>query len=404
MTIAYLTDIEGRWQKLATFCAASPLVALVGERLTLRDGATFVFGGDAIDRGPDSRRVVACLTDARERYGDRVVLLGGNRDLNKLRLRRELGGHPHPRAPEEVRGDPVALLRWTFARTMGAPDAFEHRRAELGGEAVPDEAVLESYLADVAPDGALTRYLRHCRLAFRDGPTLFTHGGIGDESLCTVPSPDGPRAIEDLDAWIAALDAWYGAQLDAYGADALEPDGTPGWAPIIAYQQPAPGRRGNPRSVVYSCLADEHNDPHLPPAAVIDRLRAAGVRRLVAGHTPSGDTPSVLRDPRRGFTQILADNNYARVATGSRVSIDHHAIHIEGETVLDDARECAVAFSLTDDEETPIGLRIGDGPLVKAPLGSDEYLTLRYLPQYELQQRAVPRSALRDLSPPYERR
>ncbi|MCB9592620.1 MAG: hypothetical protein H6719_07800 [Sandaracinaceae bacterium] len=401
MTIAYLTDVEGQWPKVESFCRDNPLVRLEGDRLELADGARFVFGGDAIDRGPHARRVVACLTDARERYGERVVLLAGNRDLNKLRLRRELGGHPSERAPEDVRGDRVALLRWTFERTMGAPDAFEHRRAELGDAS--DEDVVESYLADVANDGALTRYLRLCTLAHRDGPTLFTHGGVGEESLCTVPSPDGPRVVRDLDAWIAELDLWYRGQLDAYAASAVEPDGAPGWEAIIDYQRPAPGRRGNPRSVVYSCLSDPSNDPFLPSAPAIDRMRAAGVERLVVGHTPSGDTPSVLRDPDRGFTLIIADNNYGRVESASRVAIEPDAVHIDGVAVLDDDRRCDVSFTLVTGEPTPVGLRVGDGPLVKAPLGADAYLTLRYLPRYELQQRALPAHALRDLTPPYER-
>lgn len=402
MTIAYLTDVEGQWEKVATFCEGNALISLDGERLVLAQGATFVFGGDAIDRGPDARRIVACLTEARERYGERVVLLAGNRDLNKLRLRRELGGFPHRRAPDEVRGDRVALLKWTLAETMGARDAFEHRRAELGG--VSDEDVVESYLADLANDGALTRYLRLCTLAFRHGTTLFAHGGVGEESLCTVPSPDGSRAVHDLDAWIAELHAWYGAQLDAYAANAFEPDGTPAWEPIIAYQKPEPGKRGNPRSVVYSCLSDEDNDPFLPAPAVVDRMRSAGIARLVAGHTPSGDTPSVLRDPSRGFTLIIADNSYSRVTAAPHVAIDDDVVSISGETVLDDDRRCGVSFSMRPDEPTPIGLRIEGGPLVKAPLGAEEYLTMRYLPRYALEQRAVPAEALRDLVPPYERR
>lgn len=393
MTIAYLTDVEGQWTKVASFCAENPHLRLDADRIELSEGTTFVFGGDAIDRGPSSRRIVACLTDAKLRYGDRVVLLGGNRDLNKLRLRRELTGHPHPRAPEEVRSDRAALLKWTLARTMGAPDAFEHRRTELGGAS--DEEVVDSYLADLEPDGALTRYLRLCTLAYRSGRTLFVHGGIGEDSLGYVPDRPG---LYDADAWIEGLGAWYTSQLDAYVTGGVDD----GWRAIIEYQQPAPGKRGNPRSVVYSCLSDEHNDPYLAPPICIERLRRSGVDRLIVGHTPSGDTPSVLRDPVRGFTQIMADNNYSRVSTAPRVTIDEEAISIEGHTILDDGRALDVSFTVND-EPTPVGLRIGDGPLVKAPLGSGEHLTLRYLPKYELEQRAARISERDPLAPPYPR-
>src|SRR5690606_23951741 len=108
------------------------------------------------------------------------------------------------------------------------------------------------------------------------------------------------------------------------------------------------------RSVVYSCLSDADNDPFLPAPRVVDRLRQGGITRLVAGHTPSGDTPSVLRDPSRGFTLIIADNSYARVQSAPHVAIDDDVVSIAGETVLDDHRRCAVAFSLRTDEPTPI--------------------------------------------------
>src|SRR5262249_13025354 len=157
----------------------NPLVSLDGEDLVLAAGASFVFGGDAIDRGPYGRRIVACLTRAKRRHGERVVLLAGNRDLNKLRLARELRGHPPRKAPEGLAGGP--LLRWIFANTMGAKEAFEHRRSELGG--ADDDAVVESYLEDVAPDGALAEYLRLCQLVHRSGATLFVHGGLGEGSL-----------------------------------------------------------------------------------------------------------------------------------------------------------------------------------------------------------------------------
>ncbi len=35
MDLAYLTDVEGQWEKIATFCAGNPLVALEGDDLVL---------------------------------------------------------------------------------------------------------------------------------------------------------------------------------------------------------------------------------------------------------------------------------------------------------------------------------------------------------------------------------
>src|SRR5262245_6980421 len=99
---AYLTDVEGLWDKIEDFERDNPCVALQDGRLVLADGVTFVFGGDAIDRGPWSRRIVSTLMQAKREYGERVVLLAGNRDINKMRLVRELAGHPPARTPREI--------------------------------------------------------------------------------------------------------------------------------------------------------------------------------------------------------------------------------------------------------------------------------------------------------------
>ena len=119
--IAYVTDLEGRWDKLTTFVAGNPHVSLVDGALVLAEGVTFVFGGDAIDRGPAGRRIVELLLAARRTYGDRVILLAGNRDINKLRLVHELDAHGG-------RGD---RLRWIFANTMGAGKAFDFRAVPI---------------------------------------------------------------------------------------------------------------------------------------------------------------------------------------------------------------------------------------------------------------------------------
>ena len=42
--IAYITDLEGRWDKLERSCADNPHVTLQDGALTLAPGVTFVFG------------------------------------------------------------------------------------------------------------------------------------------------------------------------------------------------------------------------------------------------------------------------------------------------------------------------------------------------------------------------
>ncbi|MBN8613529.1 MAG: metallophosphoesterase [Deltaproteobacteria bacterium] len=379
---AYLTDVEGRWDKLTTFAEANALVSLIDGRLVLADGATFVFGGDAIDRGPDARRIVALFLDAKARYGDRVVLLAGNRDLNKLRLVRELDGHPPTRTPDALRSGPRgALLRWICAHTMGAPDAFEHRSRELANDGVAhdDEAVVESFLADLGPSGALRRYLAACQLAHRDGETLYLHGAITDESHGVLPGV--ARRIDSVDDWVEALNAFHSREIEAFEAG-REPSA------VIAYQAPLPGTRANQASVVYGRPADALGNPLLPGEATRAFLRRGEIRRVVVGHTPSGDCPAIVRDD--ALELVLADNAYGRIERGSQVTIESERLHIAARTRLDDGTERTIRSSTSLTDRGPLGLRdASTGQLVKSRLEDGDYLLFRALPNNAVEQKAA---------------
>jgi hypothetical protein len=141
--------------------------------------------------------------------------------------------------------------------------------------------------------------------------------------------------------------------------------------------------------VVYGRLADEDANPSLPDEAVIRALAEAGVRRLVVGHTPSGDCPAILRD--RGFELMLADNSYGRIERGSRVTLTHDETRVEGVSELDDGTRVPIAFRTrlaeTDD---PLGRRVAaSGALVKARAASGEYLLFRGLPERRVTQTIV---------------
>lgn len=388
--VAYFTDVEGRWEKLADFCEASPLVRLDGDRITVAPGAVLVFGGDAIDRGPAGRRITRALRSAKLAQPAQVVLLAGNRDINKLRLVRELGGHPPPGLPEALRdGSRADLLRFLFSQTMGAREAFEHRRVELREEKrrADDESVVDSFLEDLAPEGELTRYLGATCLAHREDETLFVHGGVTRENLRRVPGAASPS--RDVDAWIRALNAFHARSIDAFAERRLDADGTPAWSELVAYQAPLRGTRRNQGSVVYGRPTNDRGDPVLPPEDVIAELASNGVRRVVLGHTPSGDCPAILRDAA-GFELVLADNSYGRIEPGSCVSIDEDGLAVIGATLLDDGAREPVSFRVTRDAETPLGLRdASSGRLVKAGLARGDFLAFRALRGYEVEQRPV---------------
>jgi hypothetical protein len=385
--IAYLTDTEGIWPKLLTFLERNPFVWLdPNERLCVKPGAVFVFGGDAIDRGPDSRRLVNLFIEAKERQPDQVILLAGNRDLNKLRLRRELAGFPPRRATEDVvQGPRAELLRWIFANTMGAKDAFAHRKTELSRQKIiEDDEVVQSYLDDIQVNGPLYHYLSLCQLAYREQETLFVHGGVTEENLGVVPGASAQYT--SVNDWIGALNTWYREQMAAYAEQRFTPEGEPAWQPIIAYQAPLPGSRVNQASVVYSRLADEWGNPYLMPNSVRERLAANNIKRVILGHTPSGDSPSLLR--ASNIELIMADNSYGRVNVGSRVFVEGGQCQIQASAKLDSGEEvslaCTTEVSLPAE---PIGYRTRTSDyLVKGMLTDGSYLLFKALDGYRVEQ------------------
>jgi hypothetical protein len=388
---AWLSDVEGQWDKLVSFCAGNPVVSLAGDWLAVAPGCLFVFGGDAVDRGPAGQRVLRALAAAKARQPGQVVLLAGNRDINKLRLCRELRGAPPSRAPPEVRAASRAeLLRWIFENTMGAKQAFRHRAAELAARAgvaqVADDAVAQSYLDDLAEGGAMRAYLAQAQLAHREGSTLFLHGGVTSHNLGVVPSR--PRCGSP-DEWIAGLNGFYRGQLRAFLADDWsDPQAQPAWQELVAYQAPQPGARLNQASVVYARPTDDDGNPLLPPRAVEQQLAAAGIFRVVVGHTPSGDSPAVLRGET--LELVLADNSYGRQEPGSQLLLDDDGLDVTGVSVLDDGAVEHLRFRLERSGPSPVGrVALETGELVKSPLAHGSHLLFKSLPGYRTAQRSV---------------
>jgi hypothetical protein len=95
--ISYVTDIEGNLNYWNNFLDISKVVKVTdaaapgaARDLSLIDGSMFVYGGDVCDRSYGDLRVISDLLHLKEKYPDRVFLVLGNRDINKLRLTTEL--------------------------------------------------------------------------------------------------------------------------------------------------------------------------------------------------------------------------------------------------------------------------------------------------------------------------
>lgn len=373
--IGYITDIEG---DLETFNRYVDSGASVLRRedgvLKLKDPekSAFVFGGDLFDRGPGDLRLAQELIELKRKHPERVFLIMGNRDINKMRLAAELSDTAFEQSPKEafqpwwdpkapgltkylsskgLSDSKVNRLKWILRHTMGAPAAFEHRReelAEISGRTraeVNDNEVLESFLNSVKSGGAVARYLQHAQIGVILHDTLFVHGAVEESALGFVPSRltrytnntrkelrelPGAQSYDDLHGWIAALNQFAKDEVEAW---LQRPDWSGkvrsrGGEALMAYQSRAASCL---LTVVVSCYVDGKNMPTRQAIdqdkmegfskcsdplskKVVEYLHRADVRRVVVGHKPSGEAPAILRTrgvDGKGYEVISADTNYA---------------------------------------------------------------------------------------------
>jgi hypothetical protein len=100
-----------------------------------------------------------------------------------------------------------------------------------------------------------------------------------------------------------------------------------------------------------------------------------------------------LRDGE--FELVLADNSYARLERGSQLVFTDAATQVRAVTQLAGDQQASVRFTLTREQDSPLGLRVQDtGQLVKARLESGEYLLFRGLADYQVEQLATSAAAL----------
>mmetsp|Transcript_3173 Transcript_3173/g.9176 ORF Transcript_3173/g.9176 Transcript_3173/m.9176 type:complete len:717 (-) Transcript_3173:2524-4674(-) len=159
VTIGYVTDVEGNrhfWDEYVRISSVLDRDPSAGS-VVLRDGCEFVFGGDVVDKGDGDLHVLRDIVQLKRAYPDRVHLIMGNRDVNKIRFAHELERPNREDQPART-GEPVCeawwsdvtppcrseaqRLRWMLHHTMGSqvPCTFELRRSELARDAEEADA------------------------------------------------------------------------------------------------------------------------------------------------------------------------------------------------------------------------------------------------------------------------
>jgi len=255
------------------------------------------------------------------------------------------GGAVPPPTPPPLTADIIAKantpwhrLCWMLKDTMGAAGEEERRRQELsriehdGGD-VSDEQVVASFVESVGAGGFMREYLELGVLAAIIDGTLFVHGGVvgsgwaGGFTDCIGHVPGHSDKIDDVKEWVAALNEWKDAEVREWiEQPTWQSRPTSGERPGA----PAAGRRGgmhlmnycvdgSPPSVVGGRHLEKRGMPKPLDEPLCKRLKDGGVHRLLLGHTPHGNCPTIIRCGRiapgsvGAFLIAMADTSYSEM-------------------------------------------------------------------------------------------
>jgi len=324
-TVEFITDVEGNYEYFRSVLSRSRvLTPTPSGSFDLSPNGYLIHGGDAVDKGPGDIRVVKALISLKKRYPERVFLILGNRDFNKLRFPAELEPStlqtstdvywddkhkPYTTWCEENLRQPSLVpskLRWMLECTMGCPDTFELRRSEVAhtrlvdSALITDDDVLKSFADSVDPQGSdpwMLEYVRLGNVMLVFGDAIFCHGGLSAQALGYVPGPSSsaagapPAPPEEVDAgeWCAGLNAWKDACVRGYCEDPKSSS----HHSLLDYGVPN-GSAG--KTVVYTNHLKGGNCA-APDVEVEEFCEVNGVRRLFVGHAPHGECPSVIKRP-----------------------------------------------------------------------------------------------------------
>lgn len=378
--IAYVTDVEGHWDYFCSFVELcnglnfhtplnDQLDGITSEdlELDLKDDWHFVFGGDCSDKGPGTLRFQEAVVKLKKKYPDRVHLLLGNRDINKMALTSELdvseiavfkdipaqirsSGECRPSGSDFLRGiaateegipsDLVTdamincrctkanKLKYMFKHKMNSEGEFDYRRKELAirrnaeADQVTDDEVVASYERGFSVDGCAREYLQLAQVGvFIDG-ALFVHGQIiGNDfkygkthgadkdgvawSIRVVPGVDG--VVEDLTEWLAMLNAWARKQVNDWIERPIWHQGSRGGSELMEYASAS----SIVPTVIYCKWLTKLSMPKKYPPELVDYLKRQGVRYVIVGHTPHGSTPTIIQND--GVTVVMCDTSYSDV-------------------------------------------------------------------------------------------
>ncbi len=351
----FVTDLEGRSEGLLNNLKERGL-ELVNGQLEFIEGHTKLFvGGDLSDRGADCIKIRRWLISLKQRHPDRVRIIWGNRELNKLGLLyvlpllqtmsttaympwvHERGGKSlkemtdllqdfmnwaaKKSAQSEARqqspfNSAENITEWFFEK-IGCENCLKYHQQELeelwGRKSSKKEAA-EDYIRSLDPKkGEFFKFLELGQFVSTEGRTIMAHGQLGSDNIGLVPGVD--RKYPKIEEWVQALNTW--------GTDHLKnikknfhnnfSKSIASLKDLVQYGDSVWDiglKKGyaNEFSVVHATRNKEGNNFRLPSRETIHTLKQQGFFTLIVGHSPAGNVPLTLRG--NDFLQIMADTSY----------------------------------------------------------------------------------------------
>lgn len=425
--VLYVTDLEGRDGNIQSLVQQGKLRIVDGKLELVDPDSKLIFGGDLVDRGPHSIQLRRWLVDLKERFPDRVVLLWGNRDLNKLALSQHIAiaeRNPpvayqnwlheklrlsHDRLPS----DPLAVARmarqintvanrvlwWT--EKNGIPNAVEFHRQEmekLSGRTVNLEQAADDIARALDPKtGEFMRYLELGQLGHVEGNTLYVHGGVSKENAGVVPGEyDTAKTPQE---WIERLNNWGREQLKLFREDISEKRRYAN-SRLVMYGDAVWDSSVNRvmamvQSVVYPNRVKQDGNFRLPAEEVIQWLKKSGIEVVVVGHSPVGNVPVPLRAD--GFLYMHADTSYTDNGAYATVEIKDGVVHVKGIT----ADGTRLDYQVSATSGSGAGWQRGERVVVGFTPDGRAAL-YRYYDGFKIEEQIVPAEEIRpaELKPP----
>lgn len=394
--IFHLTDIEGNLNAFSNAINKSTIVGCnEAFQLAFKKGQGtpyFIFGGDVQDRGSSDLKILNALVEFKEKYPEQVILLAGNRDITKNRLKIELdprwirerllhGISPRwvpadkPTVPldyvlnlmrEKKGGETVCeetitnfinqlsieqcqlvYLRWMFEKTMGCPNAFRYRREELSREfnkeVVTDEEVLANFLFETSPDGLSGRYLQLAQIAaiIPNSKVLAIHGGIKPTSLGRIPQH--PVFFDDAQQWVKQFNQWYQEQITHWIDYKPTMLTVPACTALDESVLPIPGK--NKFIITEDNLGGDREFVEID-TRVANYLTNNEINLVLTGHQPIGDHPAILRHSNLLF--INGDTGYAKSDPKSPDDTRGATCHTLEIRANSEETQCCIKATLSD--------------------------------------------------------